>query len=192
MKSLTLFVIAIISIWLTACSSLSVNYDYNQKTDFSQYQTYDWLPTPANIKVDELNHQRFVTAVENHLAAKNITRDTAKPDFLIATHFGKETKVDITNWGYAYAPSTLYSGHGYRYSDRYNYTTGHVAGGGISTYEYELGTLILDFVDAGSKQLIWRATAKGIISPSSTPEKQTEKINRAVDEILASFPPQQH
>jgi len=186
MKLYAVFLIALVSAWLTGCSTLTVHYDYNQQIDFSRYKTYDWLPPHTDVKVDSLNHQRLVAAVENTLAEKNIHKNPAEPDFLIATHFGKEKRINISDWGYSYAPTSLYTDYGYRYYDRYGYPIS----GGISVYEYELGTLIIDFIDAKSKQLIWRATAKSVITPASTPEKQTEKINNAVKEILQSFPPQ--
>jgi len=181
---------AILLLGLAGCSSLSVNYDFNQSVDFSKYKTYDWLPSPKDLNVDELNRVRFVTAVEDNLASKGFSQNSSKPDFIIAAHFGKESKIDITNWGYTYAPTGVYSGYGYRYPGRYGYSTSYVASGGVSTYEYEQGTLILDFVDSNTKQLIWRATAKAIVSPASTPEKQTEKIKNAVRKILDSFPPE--
>ncbi|VAW72093.1 hypothetical protein MNBD_GAMMA10-2332 [hydrothermal vent metagenome] len=54
---------------------------------------------------------------------------------------------------------------------------------------YEQGTLILDFVSTAGKKLIWRATAKAVINPASTPEKQTERMNSGVTKILSEFPP---
>ena len=182
-------IISIALIILSGCSSLSVNTDFNQQTDFTKYKTFDWLAFPKDMKVDELNRVRFVTAVENNLAAKGINQNTSKPDFVIATHFGKENKVDITNWGYTYAPSGYYRGYGYRHPGNYGYAGSYASTGGVSVYEYEQGTLILDVVDAKTKKLIWRATAKAIISPASTPEKQTEKIKDAVQKILENFPP---
>lgn len=190
MKWYTLSTITLFLLYLSGCASLSVNYDYNQQTDFSQYKTYNWLAVPQNMEVNELNRKRFVSAVETNLADKNMTKDTTAPDLLIATHFGKETKVEITNWGYSYAPGSLYGGYGYRH-DPYTYGAPYVTSRNISTYEYDVGELILDFIDAKTRQLIWRATARDIISPASTPEKQTEKINKAVDEILQNYPPQQ-
>jgi len=176
------------AIFFSGCSSLSVNYDYNEKTNFKQYNKYDWLPFPKDMQVDELNRARFVTAVEDTLKEKGFNQNSSNPDFMIATHFGKENKVDITNWGYSYAPNGYYGGHGYRYPGN-AYSGSYANTGGVSIYEYEQGTLILDFVDSKTKTLIWRATAKAIVSPASTPEKQTEKIKRAVDEILENFPP---
>ncbi|VAW57935.1 hypothetical protein MNBD_GAMMA11-1426 [hydrothermal vent metagenome] len=175
--------------WLAGCSTLSVNYDYNQTFNFNQLKTYDWIPFPEDMPASELDRARFVAAIENNLAEKGFTRDTFDPDFLIATHFGKESKVDITNWGYSYAPNTYYIGHGYRYG-HYNYGGGYASTGGVNVYEYEQGTLILDFVATESKQLIWRATAKAVVSPASTPQEQTRKVNNGVKEILSEFPPE--
>ncbi|HEY9050673.1 MAG TPA: DUF4136 domain-containing protein [Gammaproteobacteria bacterium] len=186
MKIYSLLIAILFSALLTSCSTLSVSYDYNQDIDFTHYKTYDWMPFPENIKSDSLNLTRFINAVEKNLAEKNINKETSSPDFLIAPHFVKERRINITDWGYYYAPSVVYTRRGYVYYDRY----GYYPSGGISVYEYEQGTLILDFIDADNKQLIWRATAKSIISPASTPQKQTEKINKAVNEILRSFPPQ--
>jgi len=176
------------AIFFSGCSSLSVNYDYNDKTNFKAYSKYDWLPFPKDMQVDELNRARFVTAVEDSLKEKDFHQNSSNPDFVIATHFGKQNKVDITNWGYSYAPNGYYGGYGYRHPG-YGYSGSYANTGGVSVYEYEQGTLILDFVDAKTKTLIWRATAKAIVSPASTPEKQTEKIRKAVNEILENFPP---
>jgi len=139
--------------------------------------------------VDEFNRARFVTAVENNLDSKGLIHNSTKPDLKIAVHFGKQRKVEITNWGYSYAPNKYYTGYGYRHLDRYEHATDYISTGGVSVYEYEQGTLILDFIDTSSNQLIWRATAKAIISPASTPEKQTKKVNDAVNTILEHFPP---
>lgn len=170
--------------FLSGCSSLTVNYDYDQQVDFSRYHNYDWLATPDNKAIDEFNRARFTTAIDNNLSSKGFVQNTSNPDFLIATHFGREKKVDISTWGYTYAPATHYRGYGYRYPYDRPYTVIK----DVSVYEYEQGTLILDLIDAKSKKLIWRATAKAIINTSSTPEQRTRKINKAVDEILESFP----
>jgi len=182
-------------LWLISCSTLTVSYDYNPKIDFKQLKTYDWIPFPADMPANELDRARFVAAVEANLKNKGFTKDTTDPDFLIATHFGTESRIDITNWGYTYAPNTYYTGHGghgyYGYGYGHGYGGGYATTGGVSVYEYEQGTLILDFVNTSTKKLMWRATAKDIVSPESTPQKQTEKINKSVQKILENFPPPQ-
>ena len=49
--------------------------------------------------------------------------------------------------------------------------------------------MILDFVDAKSKNLLWRGTAKAEIQHVDTPEKSEALINKAVNEILKTYPP---
>ena len=94
------------------------------------------------------------------------------PDFLIAEHLGRKDKVQVMNWGYGYGP------HG-----------GYRGAGGISTYEYEEGSLILDFVDTKSKKMIWRGVAKADVMNADSPEKIEKLINEAVQKILKNFPP---
>ena len=190
MRLLNLLTLITAPLWLFGCSSLSVNYDYDTQTDFSQLKTYNWLDFPGNANVSEFNRARFITAVENTLASKGFKQYSSSPDFVIATHFGKKSKVDITNWGYSYAPHKTYTGYGYRYPSNYAYVQNYGAQNNLSVYEYEEGTLILDFVDTKTRKLLWRATAKAIVSPASSPEKQTIKINNAVKKILEEFPPE--
>jgi hypothetical protein len=55
-----------------------VNYDYDQRANFSAYHTYAWAggTNPA----DDLNHARIVTAVDRQLAAKGLTPvDSTEP-----------------------------------------------------------------------------------------------------------------
>jgi hypothetical protein len=44
-------------------------------------------------------------------------------------------------------------------------------------------------VDAESKELIWRGTAKAEIQNVDTPEKREKLINEAVEKILGKYPP---
>ena len=69
------------------------------------------------------------------------------------------------------------------------YRRGYRGPSGVSTYQYEEGSLILDFVDAKSKKLIWRGSAKAQIDNVDTPEKSEKLINEAVKEILKEYPP---
>ena len=39
-------------------------------------------------------------------------------------------------------------------------------GGGVTTYEYKEGTLILDLIEPTKKQLVWRATIVGTLQDS--------------------------
>ena len=62
-------------------------------------------------------------------------------------------------------------------------------GGGISTYEWQEGTLILDIVKAADNELIWRGGASRALPSSTTPEKTDKIIKEAVSKILKKYPP---
>jgi hypothetical protein len=54
---------------------------------------------------------------------------------------------------------------------------------------YLTGTLLIDIIDAASKQLVWRGTAAGEIDPGLTSRERDERIRNIVHEMLAHFPP---
>ena len=87
-------------------------------------------------------------------------------------------KVNVISNGYGYYPG--YYGLGYGSS--------FYGAGGLDVYEYKEGTIVLDFVDFKSKELIWRGLYSGEIDRSGIISEK--KINKAVKEILKQFPPE--
>jgi hypothetical protein len=55
--------------------------------------------------------------------------------------------------------------------------------------EYVDGTVIVDFLEAGTQRLFWRGTGTRRINHSSSPQKSADTINRWVSEILKQYPP---
>jgi hypothetical protein len=51
----------------------------------------------------------------------------------------------------------------------------------------QVGTLGLDFHDPQPKQLIWRGEATKTLNPSKDPEKNQERLNKAVAKLLKDF-----
>ena len=171
-----LFVLFFIGFTISCASIYGVQHDYDKQVNFANLKTYGWMPIPDKADIDSLNVQRVKNAVNAEMKAKGLMMTSDNPDFLIAEHLGKKDKVQVTDWGYGYGP------HG-------GYWGGYWGPGGVSTYEYEEGSLILDFVDAKSKKMIWRGVAKAQIDSADTPEKREKLINEAVNEILKNYPP---
>ncbi len=164
-----------------SCSSIyGVSYDYSKEVDFTTLRTYDWLPATANDinenrrEIDSINLRRIRGAVNNQLEAKGLRVSSTNPDLLIAVYIKTKERLIIISYG----GSHLYPYYGY------------VAYWGTPTIrQYEEGTLLLDFIDAKSSQLIWRGSAKSDLDVVSTPEKREAMINEAVQKILEKFPP---
>jgi hypothetical protein len=50
-----------------------------------------------------------------------------------------------------------------------------------------VGTLVVDLYDTNSAHLVWRGEAQDQLSEK--PEKDTKKLNKAVEKMFEKFPP---
>jgi hypothetical protein len=186
MKLMAIFSILWVSIFVAGCASMSVNYDYDQRINFASLKTYDWLPAPRKAEVDQLTIRNIEFAVDKQLKAKGLGMSSETPDFLIAVHITKQRKVDTEQWGYAYGNGNFF--YGRRFSRFGGAPSDYQFRRGTDTYVYDIGTLIIDFVDTKTRELIWRGTATAEIDPSAP---SMDLINKAVSKILENFPPPQ-
>ncbi len=160
--------IALAFLTLVSLAHAGVKVDYDSGTDFSKYRSFGWLegtPAPSN-----LVQKRIERAVESELTAKGMSSTTGDPDLYVVTHasVGKEVRIDVDTWGYR----------------------GHWRGGWgtttVNVSEISVGTLVVDLVDAGSKELVWRGIASETLV--SNPEKSEKRINKVVKKLFKKFP----
>jgi uncharacterized protein DUF4136 len=170
-----------LGIALAACAtspSADIDFDYDTAADFTALKTFGWMAPAGNAAGDELLVRRIRSAVDTQLQAKGRTASAANPDFLIGMQLsGKTTYGGSVGVGMSVG---IPVGRAGRVS---------VGGGKSKPIEKKEGTLVLDFLDAKTKSLVWRATASGAVEPSSTPEYQQNRINAIVAEMLSYFPP---
>ena len=181
MKYVRNFFFTFIMLFTVCCSSIyGVSYDYDRNADFARLRTYDWLTMPvagasdAEEKIDTISIRRIKSAVNNNLESKGLKFSPERPDFLIALHLRTKERLRSTTYGGPY----FYPYYGYA---PYWVTS--------TIRQYEEGTLVLDFIDSESKQLIWRGSAKSDLDAVTTPEKKERVIREAVEKILDNFPP---
>lgn len=171
----TLLYLATFSLSLfLACSPFAVNSDYDREIDFSDYHAFKMLKQKGGMKSkgmidNQLNRKRIRQTVGNQLIKKGFTEVKKGPaDFLIAVHIGVQKKVDVDVYGY----------RGWR---------APYPGSRVKTVrKYKEGTIVVDFIDAGQKQLVWRGWAESAIK---SPQHAGEDINDAVAELMKQFPP---
>ena len=164
---------------LTAsCSPIyGVSYDYNENANFTCMRTYDWLAINVNEKketIDSISLRRIRNAVHHQLESKGMEVSSENPDFLIAVYLRSKERLTVVNYGGLQV---------------YPYNAYGPYWGTPTIRQYEEGTLLLDFVDAKSNQLVWRGSAKSNLDSATTPEKRETIINEAVERILENFPP---
>ncbi|UCH85726.1 MAG: DUF4136 domain-containing protein [Candidatus Latescibacterota bacterium] len=166
-------VITAMVVLIVGCSSTKVTHDYDPAADFGQFKTFKWLDVPTSAAGEGLQDQLgdlVREAVNKQLTAKGVTEVDDDPDVLMVYHAVKEPRINTEEWGYKYDPNWG-------------------KGDDIQTYDYTVGTLIVDMVDAESKAMLWRGTAEKILSESPSPESQAQQIGEAVAKIFEDFPP---
>ena len=172
--------------FLTGCSTLTVQSDYETTYDFSTLRTYAWLESEVPSKDIRINNSliinRVVNAVNSNLQSRGyILVDKDKADFHVNWFGGIENRIRQETI------NTFYGDMGYD-SRNWGYR-GYWPGIRTYTFEYQQGTLIIDIADSNSKQLIWRGTGREYLEENRTPEQITEGINTTVTAILNRFPP---
>lgn len=165
----------VLPLLFAGCSSVSINYDYNRDADFSAYKTFDWLPGNTKGTGDQLVDRRVHAAVVNELTAKGF-RQSPNPDLHVVWHVVLRDRVQLYNWGGGWGGG--YRGYGWGWG-----------GSQVDVVNYTEGTLVIDMVDAKTKELVWRGSARGTVDPDPSPQQLDENVKKTVAKILANFPP---
>ena len=109
------------------------------------------------------------------------------PDFKVAYQVAIEQKMDVMQMTTPYY-TPYATGSAYGAMAVHSNWNMH---GGTDTFvtQYDEGTLFLDVVDSKTHALIWRGTGKKAIDENANAAKRETNINKAVQKILAEFPP---
>ena len=172
----------------TACSSVRTQYDFDPSADFSSWRTYAWYPGEAaetgDPRLDNpLLHARVEAAVDRTLGERGYTKKQGgTPDFYVRNHLSTEQRLDIRTMNRSYVGGPHGRGWDGAGWGGVGWTDTHVQ-------QYEEGTLVIDFVDASLGRLVWRGSGTRRLSRNPEPDRVTERVNEAVAEVLAQFPP---
>jgi hypothetical protein len=82
-----------------------------------------------------------------------------------------QQEVGVSGWG---APGWGYIGWG-----GYGW-------GGWDVYTWTQGTLIVDFTDPRTNQVVWRGTASAVVNHPENPSPK--KVEKAVNKLMAHYP----
>jgi hypothetical protein len=140
---------------------------HHNVTDFSSFKTYAWSK-PVRPTPNPLMDQRIVAAIDSQLAGKGLQKRESGGDLLVTYSAGvrRETSAVATGMG------------GWR------------MGGGMGRIDpivENQGTLVVDLSSGQNKNLLWRGTAADTLSDS--PDKNTKKIEKAVEKMFKNYPP---
>ena len=214
MKTSHATVISFAVLALAGFPTLQAQTDYDPEVSVTQLSTYDWVGQEVDAggdpAVDSPLWKRHIRdTVEGELGRRGyrkVTSDT--PDFRIAYLVEAEQKSRIDgpygygSYGlgsYGYRRPYGYSPHSYRgsfgsslYGGRYlrpyyGYPSAGYAGAG-RVREYLRVALVLEIIDVGTEEVIFRGREKESLHSDPSPEEVRTYITEAVEEILEDFP----
>ena len=153
-----------------ACSSATVNTDFDQGADFARYRSYSYRPGhPAR---NPLLDRRIVSALEDQLRAKGLTRTDSGGDLVATYHAAVEEQLDLTSTG------------GSIYGPRWGMAPTNTQVGNVP-----VGTLIVDLLDSTGTRLVWRGQARETVG--SDLEKVEKQVDKSMARMFEQFPPGQ-
>lgn len=161
-------------LFITACSPVRVNYDYDTKTDFNVYKTYNYYSL-LNTGLSDLDTKRLLNAFDAQMKAKGFTLSDT-PDFVVNIQSSEFQETQRNNVGVGMG------GGG-----------GNVGGGisiGIPVGQSEVNRqIIFDFVDDKKSGLFWQAVSESSYNPNAKPEQREEQLLEIVTKVLSKYPP---
>ena len=160
--------------FLVSCSSVKVNSDYDKKVDFTQFKTFAFYKNGIDkVEISDLDKKRILHSIDEVLTSKGFAKSET-PDLLINIFTKEREQVDVNQfnmgWGY---------GWGWGWNP-------WMMGGNTSVYSYPVGTLFIDIIDAGKKELIWQGEGEGVLTKDTN--KKDEVIKEFVTKILEQYP----
>jgi hypothetical protein len=175
MKAIKMIPVVLL-LFLSSCSTVRVNSDFDKNADFSRYKTFAFQKSGIDkVEISDLDKRRILRAIDNEMIKKGFTKSET-PDLLITIFTKEREQVDInqyhSNWGY-----------GWRWGwDPFMW------GGQTTVTKTTEGTLFIDLIDANKKELIWQGEGNGYLTKKS--QEKEARINEFVAKILAQYPPE--
>lgn len=176
MKSLKITtVLILLAVVITSCSTVRVASDYDQRANFSQYNSYAFFkPGIDKAEISDLDKRRILRAIEQEMTAKGFTKSDSEPDLLVSIFTKTRENVNIYQ-------NNMYGYYGWGWNPWY-------WGAGPNTLSTTSeGTLYIDLIDAEGKELVWQGM--GTAALARDVDKKQGRINEIVKKILEKYPP---
>ncbi len=170
-----------------------VTVDTADNVDFSRYRTYAWMQPSVKAGENPIYYNAIATqnveqTIEGALSQRGLRRTERRPDLLVGYHFFVEekTRTVANNTGRMGLYGPFYGWGRWGFGGWGPSWWGWNSWGPMYTQErYEAGTVVVDFVDARTKQLVWRGSVQNAIG---NPARIKDQLAREVARIVDRFP----
>ena len=193
MKTLKILTFVLVTTLLSACSSMSVTYDYDKSADFGNFKTFEFIhPQQGDLGelaqkypeiINKLNGQRIEAAIKEQMTQRGYTEAAENPDLWVTYYIKLETQTE-------YQANTIGMGGGPYGGGFYGFYGGYAGWGGMTTtnitpQNFNSGSIIIDVVEKADNTLVWYGAGSGVLS--GNPQKFAQNISKGVAQIFADY-----
>ena len=171
---------------LAACASVDVRTVTSPDANLGALHTFNVMPNPERPPqfAPSANDPMLVNSISNRALRADLVKGfqgrgyalADNPDFAVAYYASATQKLDVTYWDY-----------GYPFYPRWWGGWGPGWGPYDSTVtQYTQGTVIVDVINAKTKELLWRGS--GVATVSDDEARYEQDLWKTVTAILEKFP----
>ena len=167
--SFILLAIALVS----GCTGMKVISETASNSDLRKYNFYTIADSeegflPNVNPAQKMQIEQAIVSETKNLSILSNNSGVAGPDILVSYFVVVDTKYDVE-----------------AYADYYGRRRWQYPVTSININEYKEGTLLVDFIDAKTRKVVWHGSTSGVVSANSV--KMEEKINEAVKAIFKQY-----
>lgn len=171
----------LLSTIMVGANAQKVTTDMDQSYDFSTIKTWMWIGMKeGSAELNDLDRKRMGNAFLAEFKDRKMVYQKEDADVAVSLFLVVSRETSTT------AYTNGYGGTGYRYGRGGRGWSGGHATTTYSESDYLKGTLVVDFYDVKSQELIWQGVASG--SVTEKPEKREKSIPKAVSKLMKKFP----
>jgi hypothetical protein len=137
---------------------------------FGKYHTYKWVNIEGATPPNQIVDAQIKEAADAQLQAKGFTKATGETADMYAAY---QVSIDQERQWNAYSMG------GPRFGGMGSATSSTISN----------GTLVLDFYDPATKQLVWQGRATKAIDSTANQAKKQKNLDNGMKKLLKDFPP---
>ena len=157
----------VLGMMAVTAAAQSVQSDFDRSFRFSELKTFSFAvqnrAATDPLASDSLNDGRIRNGLESQLTANGFRMETEKTDFVIAYYVTTKNKLSVQDYGYG--PPRWFGGRDIRVNQDTE------------------GTLMVDFIDARTNQVVWRGRAVGTLDMKGV----DKKISKSTEKLVKQF-----
>jgi hypothetical protein len=157
----------LLGLLIVSAAAQTVQSDFDRSFRFANLKTFSFAvqkrAATDPLAGDTLNDGRIRAGLQSQLGINGFRMETETPDFVIAYYVTSKNRLNVQD--YSYGPPRLWGSRDLRVN------------------QYAEGTLMVDFIDTRTNQVVWRGRATGALELKDV----EKKINKSTEKLVKQF-----